>query len=140
MKISTRGRYALRLMLELAMHEQESRYISIKGIADHQHLSEKYLEQIVTRLGRGGMVFSARGPAGGYRLARPPEEFTIGEILRLMEGDLSPVPEINPDLPPCAVEYVWKKLATAINDVVDHITLQDLVRLQHEMDKDKKGR
>ena len=126
MKISTRGRYALRLMLELAMHEQEPRYISIKGIADHQHLSEKYLEQIVTRLGRGGMVFSARGPAGGYRLARPPEEFTIAEI--------------NPDLPPCAVEYVWKKLATAINDVVDHITLQDLVRLQHEMDKDKKGR
>ena len=129
MKISTRGRYALRLMLELAMREQEPRYISIKGIADHQHLSEKYLEQIVTRLGRGGMVCSARGPAGGYRLARPPEEYTI--------GDLSPVPEPNPDLPPCAVEYVWKKLSTAINDVVDHITLQDLVHLQHEMDKGK---
>ena len=83
------------------------------------------------------MVCSARGPAGGYRLARPPEEYPIGEILRLMEGDLSPVPEPNPDLPPCAVEYVWKKLSTAINDVVDHITLQDLVHLQHEMDKGK---
>ena len=136
MKISTRGRYALRLMLELAMREQEPRYISIKESGSPASF-RKYLEQIVTRLGRGGMVCSARGPAGGYRLARPPEEYTIGEILRLMEGDLSPVPEPNPDLPPCAVEYVWKKLSTAINDVVDHITLQDLVHLQHEMDKGK---
>ena len=139
MRITTKSKYGMRMIVEIAA-QPEGKAASLKAIARKINASEKYLEQIVTRLGRGGMVFSARGPAGGYRLARPPEELTKGEILRLMEGDLSPVPEINPDLPPCAVEYVWKKLATAINDVVDHITLQDLVRLQHEMDKDKKGR
>lgn len=136
MKISTRGRYALRLMLELAMHYEESRFLSIKGIAEHQHLSEKYLEQIVTRLGRTGLVESARGPAGGYRLTRPPATYTVGEILRIMEGDLGPVSDINPDLPPSAVSYVWDKLSAVIDSVVDTVTLADLVKMQRQIEVD----
>ena len=138
MRISTRGRYALRLMLDLAMNQTDHQYITIKGIAERQKLSEKYLEQIVTKLGRAGLVTSARGPQGGYKLTRLPEEYTVGEILRLMEGDLSPVPTLaersreNVSLPYCSTAEVWKRLACAIDEVVDNITLEDLVSWQKE--------
>ena len=85
MKISTKGRYALRLMLDLALHEQ-SGYVPIKVIAERQDISDKYLEQIISILARAGFVKSVRGAGGGYKLAKTPEEYTVGMILRLTEG------------------------------------------------------
>ena len=90
MKISTKGRYALRLMLDLAVN-YTGEYITIKNIAKRQEISEKYLEQIITQLSKAGFVKSARGAQGGYMLARTPAEYTVGEILRLLEGSLAPV-------------------------------------------------
>ncbi|MGE5629477.1 MAG: RrF2 family transcriptional regulator, partial [Caulobacteraceae bacterium] len=89
MKISTRGRYALRMMLDLAMHDDE--FSSIKMVSERQGISNKYLEQIITMLSRAGFVKSVRGPQGGYKLARPANEYTVGMILRLIEGNLVPV-------------------------------------------------
>ena len=90
MKISTRGRYALRLMLDLAMQDPDE-YVTIKSIARRQGISDKYLEQIITALSRAGYVKSVRGARGGYRLASAPQENNVGMILRLIEGDLAPV-------------------------------------------------
>ena len=91
MKVSTRGRYALRLMLELALHYGEGDNLTLKSIATSQKISIKYLEQIITPISRAGYVKSVRGAQGGYRLAGPPEDYTVGMILRLTEGSLSPV-------------------------------------------------
>ncbi len=132
MKISTRGRYALRMMLDLALHDQE--YVAIKSIAERQEISSKYLEQIVTTLSRAGYVRSARGPQGGYKLAWPPKEYTVGMILRLIEGSLVPVacmenqPNQCPRCQQCVTLEVWEQLDQAISNVVDNITLEDLVQ------------
>lgn len=137
MKISTRGRYALRMMLDLAMADPD-RYITIKSIADRQQISGKYLEQIISVLNKANYVKSVRGTNGGYKLARSPEEYTVGMILRLIEGDLVPVSCMEDDpnecgrSETCATLEVWKKLGKAINDVVDGITLADLVGIQRE--------
>ena len=88
MKISTKGRYALRLMLDLAYNHTGS-FIPIKNISQRQDISDKYLEQIITQLSRAGLVKSARGAQGGYMLAKEPQEYTVGEILRLLEGNLA---------------------------------------------------
>ena len=136
MKISTRGRYALRMMLDLAMQNDE--YASIKMVAERQGISNKYLEQIITVLSRAGYVKSIRGPQGGYKLARPANEYTVGMILRLIEGSLVPVAcmEDNPNQCPrceiCATLDVWKQIDKAISNVVDNITLEDLVKLQRQ--------
>ena len=90
MKISTKGRYALRLMIDLAMHENEG-YISIKSISQRQGISEKYLEQIIKMLSKNSLVESTRGAQGGYKLTKKPSEYTVGEILRVTEGSLAPV-------------------------------------------------
>lgn len=90
MKISTKGRYGLRLMLDLALHQNET-FIPLKEIATRQELPEKYLEQIITPLNRAGYLKGARGAQGGYQLTKAPEEYTVGMILRTMEGDLSVV-------------------------------------------------
>lgn len=90
MKISTRGRYALRMMVEIAMHDREE-WVSIKDISERQGISVKYLEQIVTNLTKSGLLLSSRGPRGGYMLAKNPDEYTAGEILRVIEGELAPV-------------------------------------------------
>ena len=132
MKISTRGRYALRLMLDLALNNTD-RYITIKSISARQEISEKYLEQIITVLSRANFVKSIRGAQGGYKLARPAEEYTVGMILRLIEGNLVPVacmendPNECPRCNKCVTIDVWKELNYAISSVVDHITLADLV-------------
>ncbi len=137
MKISTRGRYALRLMLDLAM-APEDEYVSIKSIAARQEISEKYLEQIITVLSRSGFVRSIRGAQGGYKLAKPAEDYTVGMILRIIEGNLVPVacmeddPNQCPRSAKCATLEVWRQLNDAINGVVDHITLADLVKKQVE--------
>ncbi len=138
MKISTKGRYALRLMLDLAMNNT-GEYISIKSIAQRQDISEKYLEQIISLLNRAGYVRSIRGAQGGYRLAKEPQEYTVGDILRLTEGSLMPVDCLDTDnaecyrANACVTREVWQKLYDAILDVVDNITLQDLVDKQMKL-------
>lgn len=135
MKISTRGRYALRLMLDLALNEQDQ-YVTIKSIAERQEISVKYLEQIITTLNRAGYVKSIRGPQGGYKLAHPPQEYTVGMILRTIEGSLVPVacmedePNECPRSDRCATLELWRRLYEAISSVIDNVTLADLVEWQ----------
>ena len=137
MKISNKGRYALRMMLEFAMNPNECTKIS--QVAKRQGISDKYLEQIVTLLARAGYVKSMRGAQGGYKLAFSPEEYTVGMILRVTEGNLAPVACLEDATNQCersqccATLSVWEKLDKAINDVVDHITLADLVEEQKAM-------
>ena len=132
MKISTKGRYALRLMLDLALNDT-GETIRIKDIAARQEISEKYLEQIIAVLNKAGYVKSVRGPQGGYRLARKPKEYTVGMILRLTEGSLAPVACLDDDPNEYSKQedgvtiYIWEKLYAAINSVVDNYTLADLV-------------
>ena len=139
MKISTKGRYALRLMIDLAING-ENGLSSTKEIAERQDISRKYLEQIMTILNRAGFVKSERGSNGGYRLTRRPPEYTVGEILRLTEGSLAPVSCLDGDIntwqrqSACATLMVWKKLDDAIKSVVDNTTLQDLVDEQRLLD------
>lgn len=132
MKISTKGRYALRLMLDLAAN-YNGEYISLKVISQRQNISNKYLEQIITILSKAGYVKSVRGSNGGYKLAKSPENYTVGMIIRLTEGSLAPVACLEGEENDCARSEscvtlsVWKKLYKAINEVVDNITLEDLV-------------
>ncbi len=139
MKISTRGRYALRLMMDLAANDT-GEFITIKSIAERQEISEKYLEQIISILNKAGCVFSARGSQGGYKLAKKPSEYTVGEILRITEGSIAPVICTEEEQESChrtnccAAREVWEKLYEAIKGVVDNITLQDLVNRQKVLD------
>lgn len=132
MKISTKGRYAVRVMLDLAL-DNTGECIKVKEIAARQGISGKYLEQIIAVLNKAGYVKSVRGAQGGYRLARDPGEYTVGMILRLTEGSLAPVAcleEHSDDCErcdTCETLEVWRKLYTAVNDVVDGVTLADLV-------------
>ena len=132
MKISTRGRYALRLMLDLAQCEPDQ-YVTIKSIAERQELSSKYLEQIIPTLSRAGFVKSIRGSQGGYKLSRSPEDYTVGMILRLIEGNLSPVacmedaPNQCPRCQDCITLPLWQQIGLAIDKVVDRVTLSDLL-------------
>ncbi len=136
MKISTKGRYALRLMLDLAMNGEEGNVIRIKDIAERQQISDKYLEQIISVLNKAGYVRSVRGPQGGYALKKKPEEYTVGMILRLTEGSLAPVPCVEDEElfcereKQCATVEVWKRLNDAVNNVLDNMTLADLVEIQ----------
>lgn len=138
MKISTKGRYALRLMLDIALNDAEAP-VRIKDIAERQQISDKYLEQIVSSLNKAGLVKSLRGPQGGYRLTKKPEEYTVGMILRLIEGSLAPVACLDDEVNTCkradrcATLILWKKLYEAISDVVDSITLADLISWQKNM-------
>ena len=131
MKISTKGRYALRLMLDIVQHN-DGEPVRVKDIAARQEISVKYLEQIVSILVRAGSLKSIRGPQGGYRLMRQPGEYTVGSILRLTEGSLAPVEcldsEINdcPRSETCVTLRLWKELDQAIKGVVDQYTLEDL--------------
>lgn len=137
MKISTKGRYALRLMVDLALNNNGEN-ISLKEISARQGISVKYLEQIISMLNRAGYVKSERGSNGGYRLTKKPEEYTVGMILRLTEGSLAPIACVDEDgagcdrFEQCATFSVWKKLNDSINGVVDNITVADLVLEQKE--------
>ncbi|MBE5860059.1 MAG: Rrf2 family transcriptional regulator [Butyrivibrio sp.] len=132
MKISTKGRYALRVMIDLALHD-DGNYIALKDISARQNLKIKYLEQIVTNLGKAGLIKSMRGNNGGHRLKKKPEEYRVGDILRAVEGDLAPVECLEgddiicPALDRCPTISFWKGLDKAINDYVDSFTLKDLV-------------
>ncbi|MDD7113646.1 MAG: Rrf2 family transcriptional regulator [Lachnospiraceae bacterium] len=133
MKISTKGRYALRLMLDIALNEKNGNPVRIKDIAHRQELSGKYLEQIISVLNKAGFVKSIRGPQGGYLLTKQPSEYTVGMILRLTEGSLSPVSCLDDEnnicerLDECATIVLWRKLNDAISGVVDTVTLEDLI-------------
>ena len=131
MRISTRGRYALRLMLDLATN-YTGKPIRLKDVAKRQGISDKYLEQIITGLSRAGLVKAGRGSQGGYRLTRKPCEYTAGEILRAMEGSLAPIPCLDgeenlcPNSGSCFTLPFWSGLGKVIDQYVDSITLEDL--------------
>lgn len=135
MKISTKGRYALRLMLDIAQHQQAG-FVSLKEIAQRQEISKKYLEQIIPLLNRADILHTSRGYQGGYRLARAPKDYTVGEILRLTEGGLAPVacleqhPNTCPRCGECATLPMWEGLERVIRSYLDGITLQDLLEQQ----------
>lgn len=137
MKILTKGRYAVRVMLDLATNNT-GEYIKVKEIASRQEISEKYLEQIISVLNKAGYVKSIRGAQGGYKIARDPSNYTVGMILRLTEGSLNPVACLDDEInecercDTCETLEVWKDLAKAINSVVDHVTVADLVERQQE--------
>lgn len=136
MKISTKGRYALRLMLDLASNDAGTP-IRLKDVAKRQGISEKYLEQIISILNKAGFVKSVRGPQGGYSLSRTPADYTVGMILRLTEGSLCPVDcaaEENGSCDredTCVTRMLWKKLDDAISSVVDHVSLEELLSWQN---------
>lgn len=132
MKISTKGRYAIRVMLDIAMHD-DGKYIPLKDIAKRQELTVKYLEQIISLLNKAGYLQSLRGNAGGYRLSKKPDEYVVGDILRITEGDLAPIPCLKDDVNNCnrASDCItlpfWQGLDKVIKDYVDSVTLQDLI-------------
>lgn len=137
MKISTKGRYALRMLLDLAEY-RNCGFIALKDIAERQHISKKYLEQIIPIFNKSGILKTNRGSQGGYQLAKAPDQYTVGEILRLTEGSLSPVSCAEPDSAECerrgdcAMLPVWQGLYHVISDYLDHITLQDILDQQKE--------
>lgn len=132
MRVSTRGRYALRMMLDLAIHDN-GEYIALKDISARQGVSVKYLEQIVSVLSKSDMLKSVRGPSGGYKLAKSPDSYTVGEILRVTEGSLAPVSCLDashndcPRAASCPTLEFWQELYDAVCGVVDHTTLADLI-------------
>lgn len=137
MKISTKGRYALRMLLDLAEHENNG-FIALKDIADRQGISKKYLEQIVPILHRSNILQTNRGFQGGYKLAQSPNKYTIGMILRLTEGSLAPVACLEQDpvqcerSSSCVTLPIWQGLNKVINEYLDSITLQDVLDRQRE--------
>ena len=140
MKISTKGRYALRLLLDLAEHNTGTP-VRMKEIATRQNISEKYLEQIVGILNKAGYVQSIRGAQGGYLLTKEPSEYTAGMILRLAEGSIAPVScvgteaEVCEKRGACVSAMLWQKMNDAVNEVVDNTTLQDLVDWQRGIEE-----
>jgi len=132
MKISTKGRYALRLLLDLAEHKNEG-YIALKDIAARQGISKKYLEQIVPLLNKSDILQTNRGYQGGYMLAQSPDKYTVGNILRITEGSLSPVACLDSEENQCERSSycitldVWKGLYKVITEYLDGITLQDIL-------------
>lgn len=132
MKISTKGRYALRMLIDLAEHKNDG-YIALKDIATRQNISKKYLEQIIPILNRSDLLLANRGFQGGYKLAKSPDKYTIGDILRLTEGSLSPVACLDQDPIECSkcdicpTLPVWKGLKQVICEYLDGITLQDIL-------------
>jgi len=130
--ISTKGRYALRMMIDLTQHLNEGN-IALKDIAQRQEISKKYLEQIIPALSRAGMLLTEKGARGGYRLASRPEEITVGDILRATEGNVVPVSCLEKCAAPCERREncltlpMWSGLDRVVNEYLDSISLQDLV-------------
>ena len=137
MKISTKGRYALRFLLDLAEHQQAG-YISLNEIAKRQDISKKYLEQIIPIFNKTDVLRANRGSQGGYMLAKSPDKYTVGDILRYTEGSLAPVDCAEQDpvecerSAECVMLPVWQGLSRVINEYLDSITLQDILDQQRD--------
>ena len=136
--ISTRGRYALRMMVDLAQH-QENGFVALKDIAERQSISKKYLEQIIPILNRSNLLQTSRGCGGGYKLVKPPKDYTVGEILRATEGGMAPVACLEsehntcPRCAECPTLFVWEGLQKVVNGYLDGISLQDILDRQFEV-------
>lgn len=140
MKLSTKGRYGLRAVLDLALNS-ENETVALSSIAERQSISISYLEQLIAKLKKAGIVNSIRGAQGGYVLAKPSDQISVGDILRALEGDLNPVDcaEViggeatcsGSDL--CVTKYVWKRISDSINQTVDEIKLSELVAESKEV-------
>lgn len=138
MKLSTKGRYGVIAMYDLALNSGDKTPISIKNVAERQQISEHYLEQLMGQLRKAGLVKSTRGAQGGYYLTRDPKEITIGDIIRVMEGPIAPVDcLLSKDkndshycdkCDACVTQGIWAKVAESISKVLDSITLEDLCR------------
>lgn len=149
MKLSTRGRYGLRAVVDIAVHGK-GEAVAISSIAERQNISAKFLEQLIAKLKRAGIVTSMRGAQGGYRLAKSPDQISVGEILRVLEGDLNPVDcsEVTGDAGSCdggvtcsgagqcVTKIVWKRISDSINNAVDHLMLSELIE---DGNSDKEG-
>lgn len=137
MIVSTRGRYALRMMLDLAEYQGDG-YVALKDIAQRQEISKKYLEQIIPVLNRAGLLLTVRGYQGGYRLSKPASMYTVGEILRTTESSLAPVACLEaasnacPRAANCPTLPLWEGLGKVVNEYLDSISLQDLLDRQHQ--------
>lgn len=132
MMISTRGRYALRMMIDLATHGKDG-FVALKDIAERQNISKKYLEQIIPVLNRSGLLQTSRGFGGGYKLMKAPKDYTVGEILRATEGNMAPVTCLEgavntcPRCSECETLPIWEGLQKVVDDYLDGITLQDFI-------------
>lgn len=148
MKLSTKGRYGLRAVIDLALHDNEDA-VALSQIAERQGISMNYLEQLIAKLKKAGIVNGIRGAQGGYKLAQAADKISVGDILRALEGDLSPVDcsEVigsegtaacsNADY--CVTKYVWKRISDSINAAVDSIMLSELVDESRKIKADSNG-
>ena len=131
MKISTKGRYALRIMIDIAKN-CENDYVSIKSISERQNISNKYIEQIISKLIKANFLTTLRGHTGGYKLSRKPSEYKVGEILRVAEGDLNVIDCVKDNNCPrknvCSTYYFWEGLDKVINEYADSYTLEELMK------------
>lgn len=141
MRISTKGRYALRMLVHLAYHQEEG-FVSLKEISEEQNISKKYLEQIVPMLNKAGILRTNRGNRGGYMLAVDAGICTVGDVLRATEGSLAPVACLEhgendcPRAAACSTLYIWEGLNKAITDYLDSITIQDILNHNAAMEGD----
>jgi len=139
MLVSTKGRYALRVLIDMAEHQSEN-YVPLKEIAQRQDISEKYLESIVKVLVKGGILTGLRGKGGGYRLSRPPEQFTVGAVLRMTEGSLAPVSCLEEGAAPCVrmsacrTLAMWQGLDRLIGEYLEQYTIADLMQAEQPGD------
>lgn len=145
MKLSTRARYGLRALIDLGLYS-EKEAVSIQSIATRQNISVSYLEQLMALLKKAGLVKSVRGAGGGYRLGKPAEEISVGDILRILEGGLEAVhcpgnedAGSCQDADFCVAKYVWKRINDSITDAVDHMTLGELLEESRRIHSKKQG-
>lgn len=146
MKISTRGRYGLRAIVDIALNGEKDA-VSISSISERQGISVSYLEQILAKLRKAEFIKSIRGAQGGYLLNHPAEEISVGAVLRALEGDLRPVDcaELSEEggcesANFCVTKYVWRKMNDSINDTVNHISIEELVKAAKESPSQRKKR
>jgi len=133
MRISTKGRYGLRAIVDMARSE-DKKQVSVKSIAARENISERYLERIFNTLKINGIIISVRGAGGGYRLARAPDMITVGQILRALEGSLAPVHCVDTteegcgNYQKCITKTIWKKINDGVSDIIDNMTISDIIK------------